>query len=92
MDQDNNVEVLAKALVYARTGDSKYRADVIANLKAAIGTEGGSALALAREAAAYALAADFIGLAQADPQFDSGTFRPWLRSLAHEVDRGSFTG
>jgi hypothetical protein len=81
MDQDNNVQVLAKALVYARTGDSKYRADVIANLKAAIGTEGGSALALAREAAAYALAADFIGLAQADPQFDSGTFRPWLRSL-----------
>ena len=81
MDQENNVRVLAKALVFARTGDAKYRADVIANLKAAVGTEGGSALALAREAAAYALAADFIGLAQADPSFDSGTFRPWLRSL-----------
>lgn len=81
MDQDNNVQVLAKALVFARTGDGKYRADVIANLKAAIGTEGGSALALAREAAAYALAADFIGLTQADPSFDSGSFRPWLRSL-----------
>jgi hypothetical protein len=81
MDQENNVQVLAKALVFARTGDAKYRADVIANLKAAIGTEGGSALALAREAAAYALAADCIGLAQADPSFDSGKFRPWLRSL-----------
>ena len=81
MDQENNVRVLAKALVFARTGDAKYRTDVIANLKAAVGTEGGSALALAREAAAYALAADFIGLAQADPSFDSGTFRPWLQSL-----------
>lgn len=81
MNQEHNVRVLAKALVFARTGDSKYRADVIANLKAAIGTEGGSALALGREIAAYALAADFIGLSQADPQFDSGSFRPWLRSL-----------
>jgi Alginate lyase len=81
MDQENNVRVLAQALVFARTGEGAYRSSVIQNLKAAIGTEGGSALALAREAAAYALAADFIGLANADPQFDANAFRPWLRSL-----------
>ena len=61
-------------------GRLEYRADVIANLKAAIGTEGGGALALAREAAAYALAADFIDLAQADPQFD-----PAPSGVAHSV-------
>lgn len=81
MDQENNVRVLAQALVFARTGEARYRAAVYANLKAVVGTEGGSALALAREAAAYALAADFIGLDQVDANFDSGVFRPWLRSL-----------
>jgi hypothetical protein len=79
--QDNNVRVLAQALVFARTGDGTYRARVVTQLKAAVGTEGVDTLALGREAAAYALAADFIGLSDADPQFDQATFRPWLRSL-----------
>ncbi len=79
--QDNNVRVLAKALVFARTGDGRYRGEVVAQLKAAVGTEGVDTLALGREAAAYALAADFISLADADPQFDQAIFRPWLRSL-----------
>ena len=79
--QDNNVRVLAKALVFARTGDGKYRTQVVAQLKAAVGTEGVDTLALGREAAAYALAADFIDLASADRRFDESVFRPWLRSL-----------
>ena len=81
MNQDNNVIVLAQSLVFARTGDPTYRLAVLDNLKAAVGTEGGDTLPLGREAAAYALAADFIDLAGLDPGFDNGTFRPWLRSL-----------
>ncbi len=81
-DQMNNVYVLAKALVYARTGLDGYRQQVLANLKAAVGTEaGGRTLALGRELAAYVIAADLIDVATYDPAFDSGTFRPWLRSL-----------
>ena len=81
-DQMNNVYVLAKALVYARTGIDSYRQEVLANLRAAVGTEaGGRTLALGRELAAYVIAADLIDLARYDPAFDSGTFRPWLRSL-----------
>jgi hypothetical protein len=80
-NQNNNVLVLAKALVYARTGEAAYRNAVVANLKAVVGTEGHTTLALGREIAAYALAADLVDLASADPNFDSGTFRPWLRAL-----------
>lgn len=80
-DQDNNVFVLAKALVYARTREPRYRDEVVANLKAAIGTEGGRTLALGREIGAYVLAADLIDLSVIDPSFDAQTFRPWLRSL-----------
>jgi hypothetical protein len=80
-DQDNNVLVLAKALVYARTREPKYRDEVVANLKAAVGTEGGQTLALGREIGAYAIAADLIDLSVTDPGFDAQTFRPWLRGL-----------
>jgi hypothetical protein len=90
MDQNNNVFVLAKALVYARTGDPRYRDEVIANLKAAVGTEGGKTLALGRELGAYALAADLVDLSVTDPGFDAQTFRPWLRRLL-TLDLGGLT-
>ena len=81
MNQSNNVAVLAKALVYARTGNVTYRAQVVSALHSVIGTENGAAtLSLGRELAAYVLAADLIGLRSADPAFDS-TFRGWLASL-----------
>ncbi|MDQ2941831.1 MAG: alginate lyase family protein [Chloroflexota bacterium] len=81
MNQSNNVVVLAKALVYARTGNATYRAQVLSALHGVIGTEAGAAtLSLGRELAAYVLAADLIGLRSADPAFDS-TFRAWLASL-----------
>lgn len=40
-NQMNNVYVLAKALVYARTGQTRYRDEVRAQCMAAIGTEVG---------------------------------------------------
>jgi hypothetical protein len=77
-DQANNVIVLAKALVYARTGVEAYRAEVRRQCMAAIGTEdGGRTLALGRELAAYVIAADLVGL---EPGEDE-RFRSWLREL-----------
>jgi hypothetical protein len=86
MDQNqmNNVYVLAKALVYARTGRATYRNEVRAQCMAAIGTEvGGRTLALGRELAAYVIAADLVGL---DPNEDE-RFRAWLRRcLSQDLD------
>jgi hypothetical protein len=79
--QMNNVYVLAKALVYARTGRESYRTEVRAQCMAAIGTEvGGRTLALGRELAAYVIAADLVGL-EADEDL---RFRSWLRSCLSE--------
>lgn len=81
-DESADVTVLAKALVYARIGGAGYRADVVAALKRAVGTEsGGRTLALGRNLPGYVIAADLIDLDLADPSFDRNTFRPWLRSL-----------
>ncbi|MEO6579435.1 MAG: alginate lyase family protein, partial [Candidatus Limnocylindria bacterium] len=81
MSQNNNTVVLAKALVYARTGVSSYRSEVIGALRSVMGTEsGGETLALGRELAAYVLSADLIGLSSADPSLDA-SFRRWLAAL-----------
>ena len=80
-DQTNDVYVLAKALVYARTGTASYRSEVIAALRAVIGTEAGAIhLAVGRGLAAYVISADLVGLRSADPAFDA-TFRGWLSGL-----------
>jgi hypothetical protein len=81
-DQVDNtdVNVLAKALVYARTGKVTYRAQVRSTLMAAIGTEnGGGTLALGRNLVGYIIAADLIIL----PAFpdDYQRFRSWLKEL-----------
>lgn len=58
----NDVTALAKALVFARTGIASYRSEVIAMLKAAVGTEyPGDALGVARGVAPLVLAADLVG-------------------------------
>jgi uncharacterized repeat protein (TIGR02543 family) len=73
-----NVAVLARALVYARTGDAAYRQTVIAACMAAMGTEqSGEALYVGRELLAYVLAADLVGL----PPAEKATFQNWLRSV-----------
>jgi len=79
-DDPTNVQVLAKGLVYARTGEERYRKEVVAACLAAIGTErGGRTLALGRELAAYVIAADLVGgLGEREPEF-----RAWLREVRH---------
>ena len=68
-----NVRVLAKALVYARTGEEHYRSEVWSACRAAIGTEvGGSTLALGRELAAYVLAADLADESDGGMKFFDG--------------------
>src|SRR5213596_2725594 len=85
-DQNNNVYVLAKALVYVRTGIASYRDSVVKACMAAIGTEvGGRTLALGRELEAYVVAADLVGL---DPA-DDLKFRAWLRLTLTEVLDGN---
>jgi hypothetical protein len=61
-DDPDNITVFAKALVYARTGDTSKRNEVITALQQIRGTESGArALAIGRELGAYILAADLIG-------------------------------
>jgi hypothetical protein len=80
-----NVRVLAKALVYARTGDETYREAVIAICMDAMGTEeNGETLAFGRELLAYVLAADLVGL----PENQDEKFRQWLRKVLTENLKG----
>lgn len=85
-DSDNDVFVLAKALVYARTGDAKLRAEVVDQLKRAMNTEaGGRTLALGRNLVSYVIAADLVNL-PADSAVDQA-FRAWLRkTLTEKLD------
>lgn len=85
-DESNNIYLLAKALVYARTGQSGYREEVIDNLMQAIDTEDeGRTLALSRNLLAYVIAADLVNL-PTDPEKDL-RFREWLRhTLTEELD------
>jgi hypothetical protein len=77
-EDPDNVRVMARALVFARTGEARYRDEVVAACRAAIGTEaGGRTLALGRELAAYVIAADLVGL----PADLEASFRAWLDSV-----------
>ncbi len=82
-DQDDrdNVRVLARAFVWARTGDELARQEVIDACRAVIGTQlGGRTLALGRELLAYVIAADLVKLpADLDP-----AFRSWLDAVRRE--------
>jgi len=80
---NEGVEIMAKALVYARTGVDKYRQEVAAALQASIGTHDNYSdpLAVARKVTGYAIAADLIGYS--DPAFVS-----YMRYLLH----GSISG
>ncbi len=71
-----NVQIMAKALVYAKTGEERYRKEVVSACMMIIGTErGGTALALGKQLIAYVLAADLVGL----PEEEKLRFRGWLR-------------
>lgn len=84
-DQDDlcNVATLAKALVFARTGQVPYRDGVFAALRTVVSgnTEnGGRTLALGRELAAYVISADLVALKTSNPSLDV-VFRAKLREL-----------
>jgi hypothetical protein len=82
----DNTNTLAKALVYARTGNSQYAQDVRTILGKVIGTEnsGGDTLAVLRNTYAYVIAADLINLKSYDSSFDN-TFRNWLAQMRGPV-------
>jgi hypothetical protein len=80
-DQDDNIEVLARAFVCVRLDDAEMCESVRASVMAAIGTEdGGRTLALGRELFAYVVAADLVGLADDD----DAAFREWLAGVVVE--------
>jgi len=81
-DDPANVCILAKALVFARTGGASYRSDVVTALRSIVnsGTYNGRALALGRELGTYAIAADLISLKTHDATLDQ-QFRAKLREL-----------
>ena len=76
-NSNNNVDILAAAIVYARTGDESYRKTVVAaNEKlVAAGKPPGKSLPWAREIGAYVLAADLVG-------YRTEAYETWLRNLA----------
>jgi hypothetical protein len=76
-DDDANAYVLAAAIVYARTGDGRYKNKIAAacDKLVAKGNPGGLTLAWGREVGAYALAADLAG-------YRTPAFETWLRNLA----------
>jgi hypothetical protein len=85
-DQNSNhdVRTLAVALVYARTGDSAYRAKAADAIFSAIDTENGDrTLALGRNLVSYILAADLIDFHDYDPAREA-RFRSWLSDVRYE--------
>lgn len=88
-DQGDNTDVyvMAKALVYARTGDAQLRQEIVSAITTAIGTENrGRVLALGRNLVGYIIAADLVRLSD-DPDFDH-VFRQWLEGQLSETHSG----
>ena len=71
------MEILAAAIVYARTGTQSYKDKVVTacNRLASGGNPGDRTLAWARETGAYAMAADLVG-------YRTSAFETWLRNMA----------
>jgi hypothetical protein len=85
-DQDDKTDTntVAKALVYARTGDTTYAEEVVYTLQRLIELNPISRsldwdeLGAGRSIGSYAMAADLIDLKNYAPDFDKNHFRPWL--------------
>lgn len=85
---DHDVETLAAALVYARTGDEQYRRSAADAVLGAIGTEtGDTTLPVGRNLVSYVVAADLIDLGRYDSDGDE-RFRGWLRDVRHRELEG----
>jgi hypothetical protein len=80
-DSNHDVQTLAVALVYVRTGQGAYRTKAIDAIMSAIGTEaGGNSLALARNLLSYVVAANIVKL----PPTEDDRFRAWLKTLVNK--------
>lgn len=89
---NHDVQTLAAALVYARTGDEAYREKVVMAIRGVMGTEfsglqdgpgseqGALAIIVGRNLVSYVIAADLIQLSQYDPELDE-EFRTWIEGL-----------
>ncbi len=80
-EEETNVLIFAKALIFGRTGETQYKDEVIEAITTVMGTEtapGGRTLALGRNLLAYVLAADLVGL---PPELDQ-RFRDWLKEVS----------
>lgn len=95
LDANHDVQTLAVALVYARTGESDYRDKAAQAIRATMGTEytgllngpgssqGATAESLGRNLAAYVIAADLIALEEHDATLDA-EFSAWISRLLYE--------
>lgn len=97
------VQTLAAALVYARTGDLRYRDFVIRANRFVIGTEDSASndgtshsdkeLAVSRNIGAYVLAADLVGMdpnvTGARPGYTATVWSTWLGALRTKLIGGS---
>jgi hypothetical protein len=80
---------VAKALVFARTGDVTYGDEVRAILQAVMGTEDGEdVLAVLRNTQGYVIAADLAKIAELDPELDDA-LRTWMEKLLHHEVAGA---
>lgn len=76
-----DVQVMARGLVYARTGNTRCRDEVIEAIRKVMGTEDeGDVLSLGRNVPGYVIGADLVGL----PSDLEPTFRAWLAGLLDE--------
>lgn len=89
-DEKVNVTILAKALVYARTGGQTYRDQVAEAIKSITFNnteENGDVLSLGRNLAAYVISADLIGLGGYNLSLNQA-FRAKLRQLLDKPIQG----
>jgi len=81
-DDGADVRVMARGLVYARTGAGAYKDQVVQACEAVVGTEPGArALALGRNLVGYVIGADLVG-------HRSDRFVSWLRAVRKATTTG----
>jgi hypothetical protein len=97
-DDKTDTNTVAKALVYARTGNTTYANEVLYTLQRVVELNPISRsldwdeLGASRSIGSYAIAADLIDLKNYAPSFDKNQFRAWLdkaRFADTEGGRGS---
>lgn len=85
LDDTTNRNLVAKALVFAKTHDDAYRQQVIEAIRNIQGTEAGStALPVSRKLVSLVIAADLVSL----PPEDDARFRQWLRLVLQREFEG----